>query len=375
MEAVFFPRKDYDVEICAHRYGKKMTYTDQSDQLKFAGNREWSAQLEGGKSYNWITTLAKRYGVKVGFFAYYAEPTQPDFDIALSDLNAGYIWIDQYSYAPEIKDKITRHNPISPEEFRRAYYNSLLPPFYEKVGKKPVALSYSYGEQSFSDATCPLYLAGRNSGGYTYGDTDYGKGYGSPLDVPYSMEGYKSKASSYRWFDSAKTMINGGTEEANAYQTAINNVATYIDATKQNGGWFSNFTHFHDIMTKSELSRIYAEKYYEMLSDKNTDGDIYFAGYGEAVAYLVFRQMVVRAVMYSPIAASQKLVIQLETRNSMGIDEELLQVPLSIKFSTQSTPLQGKKIKSSRNLISLGNNNYIVEIPFSRFPDAVIERA
>ena len=78
--------------------------------------------------------------------------------------------------------------------------------------------------------------------------------------------------------------------------------------------------------------------------------------------------------MYSPVHEStSKLVIRLEAQNTLGIDTDLLQVPLSIKFSTVDTPLAGKTITSDCNLVTLGSGNYIVEIPYTgRFPKAVI---
>ena len=374
MNVTFFPRSQYPVEVCAHRLGRRMTYTDQTDQLKLTnGIADFETQVAKGKSYDWIVALAKARGIKIGFFAYYAEPTQADFTAkALPDWDAGHVWIDQYSWAPELRDKIVAHADIAPDEFRAAYAASLLPPFLAATGRKPVALSYSYGVDSFAAATCPLYLAGRNSLDNDCGGTDYGAGCGSPSNVPYSADAYKSKPSSYRWWDRAQDMIRRGTDEDEAYRTAINAVADAIDATIENGGWFRNFTHFHSMMQKGEVSRQYAEAYYDMLAEKNIYGDIYFAGYGEAVAYLTYRQMVHRAVMYSPAAAPQTLVIQLETRNTLGVDESLLQVPISVRFSTAGTPLAGKLITCDCNLINLGGEEYIVEIPFSRFPKAVV---
>lgn len=112
-----------------------------------------------------------------------------------------------------------------------------------------------------------------------------------------------------------------------------------------------------------------------MLAELNEDNDICFAGYGEATAYLVYRQMITRAVMYSPNAhRSTQLFIRLEAQNTLGIDTALLQVPISVKFSTVGTPLAGKTITSDCNLINLGNGDYIVEIPYTgRFPYAIIK--
>lgn len=361
-----------NVEVCAHRYGKKMTYTDQSDQLKLAGSLNIEEQIAKGRSYNWIVALAKKYGIKIGFFVYYSEPNQEDFSIALNDLHNNYIWLDQYSYAPELRNKISSGDMISIDEFQNAYYNTLLPPFLKTVGYKPIALSYSYGNHTFEDAVCPLYLAARQSGDLNCSGTDYGIGNGKPDDIPYSFDNYKAKPSSYRWWDRSQQMIQRGSSPEVAYTTAINNVSNAIDATLQNGGWFRNFTHYHSMIV-DEMSRYYAEEYYKMLAAKNENNEICFAGYGEAVAYLVYRQMIKHAIMFCPLFPhDNKLIIQLETVNSLNIDEDLLQIPISIRFSTKDTPLEGKQIASSCNIIKEGNDTFIVEIPYSQFPKTVI---
>ena len=79
--------------------------------------------------------------------------------------------------------------------------------------------------------------------------------------------------------------------------------------------------------------------------------------------------------MYSPIKYHDThIVIMLEAKNNLEIDTDLLQIPISIKFSTIGTPLAGKTIKSNCNLINLGGSNYIVEIPYNEYTCAVIER-
>ena len=87
--------------------------------------------------------------------------------------------------------------------------------------------------------------------------------------------------------------------------------------------------------------------------------------------------------MYSPQKnADTQRIIRLEAKNSVSIDginttsidTDLLQIPISIKFSTVGTPLAGQTIRSNCNLISLGNNQYIVEIPYAEYPGAIIEK-
>ena len=128
------------------------------------------------------------------------------------------------------------------------------------------------------------------------------------------------------------------------------------------------FCHWHWLVRDNKAE--WAEQYLDLLESKNVNGDIYFAGYGEAVAYLVYRQFVKRCVMYGNDDGG--LTIRLYAPNSLQVDESLLRVPISVRFSTVGTPLEGRTITSNRNLISKGNGEYVVEIPYEEFPYAVI---
>lgn len=369
MNVVFFPRNDYPskVEVCVHRFGKKMTYTEQTDTLAF------------NSSYSPFMTLAKARGIKVGSFVRYSELSSQNFQVALADEANNHIWLDQYDECPYLQEKLDARVPITQEEFNYAYNNELGPAFVQAVGRKPVAMSYRNGvTANFTDAVISHYLAGRNSVPSGSFDTntfpmDYGVGYGNPNDEPYSASRYKSKASTMRWFDAA-------IDNDNDFAGELNVVGQKIDEALLNGGWVNNFTHWHqyDFSTKYDfggVQKTVPEAYLDLLATKNANNEIYFAGYGEAVAYLVYRQLVTKVVMYSPVKyPSTQLVIRLETQNNLSVDTDLLQVPISVKLSTTGTPLAGMTIKSNRNLLSLGNGEYIVEIPFDRFPYAIIEK-
>lgn len=365
MKAIFFPRNDYpnNLEVCTHRLGKKMTYTEQTD-----GYNVWYGSIN---TFSTFMGMAKSRNIKVGCFMGLSTPVSDSDNAIITDYNNGKLWLDAYSYTNELAEKIAHGGIITEEEFNDAYNNTLLPNYYGFLGKKPVALSYSYGNDSFKDYVIPKFLGARNSepSGSTIHNTfptDYGVGYGNPNNEPYSINRYKSKASSMRWYDAAK-------EQGDNFETQLQIVSQKIDETMLNGGWLNNFTHWHNYWQNGDEQ--WAEPYLNLLSQKNTNSEIYFAGYGEAVAYLVYRSMITRIVMYSPINYHDtRLVIMLEANNNFEIDTDLLQIPISIKFSTTGTPLAGQTIKSNCNLINLGDSNYIVEIPYNEFACAMIER-
>lgn len=357
METIFFPRNDYpnNIEVCAHRLGKKMTYTESTDTLKL------------DVSYDWILEQAKSRNIKVSAFAYYAEIKTSSFSKAKNDYDNGRLWLDIYGYWSNVSDTNTK------EEWDAAYTAYMLPNFIEALNKKPIAMSESYNSEAFKNYTTQLLVFKdsnpQSASNYAQYPTNYGIGYGSPNNIPYNFSNYHTIRNTTRWFDNAKRQ--GAEQDSSIFSRVLSEVSNKIDITMQNGGWFNNFTHWHQVYPN--YSSVY-EDYFDMLASKNANNEIYFAGYGEAVAYLVYRQLITKAVMYSPIWQSNTLIIQLEAKNTLGIDTDLLQVPISIKFSTVNTPLENKEIKSEHNLITLGNNEYIIEISYNEYSRSIITK-
>lgn len=304
-------------------------------------------------------TKAKMLGIKVGAFVSTDDIKNAHVSEAVTDFNNGALWCDVYSKDATLEAK--GYEGITEIEVESAYNDSWLPITISITGKKPVALSYRNGKDGFKDYAASLFLGCRNSG--KNGRTDYGAGYGNPNNVPYSLSRFKSLDSTSRWYDDAKV--------DNSFATRLSTLSSDIDATMQNGGWYSNFTHWHQYVSGGHIE--WAEAYLNMLAAKNNNNEIAFCGFGEAVAYLVYRSIVTKAVMFAPVASPNTLKIQLETIDTFGIDTDLLQVPISIRFTTIGTPLAGKSIKSNCNLISEGNGSYVVEIPYSAYPSAIIE--
>lgn len=345
MEAIFFPRNDYpnNIEVCAHRLGKSMTYTEQSDIFR-----------NGAED---IMDYGANKGLRFGVF--WGMSTSSTYrDLALPYVNSNQMWIDAYCNPTGASEL----GQISQADYE-AQRDALLVRIADWFGKRPIALSYSYGNDSYRDYAIEDFIAGRNSEKNM--GTPYGIGYGNPNNIPYSKLYFKSKGSTSRWYDDAKADAS--------FTTRLQQLEQDVLATKLNGGWYNNFTHWHNVISDGNLQAY--KDYIDLLASLNANNDIYFAGYGEAVAYLVYRQIITKAVMYSHNSdAANKLVIRLETINNLGIDTDLLQVPISVKFSTIGTPLAGQTIKSNCNLISLGSGQYIVEIPYSDFPVAIIEK-
>lgn len=83
-----------NLKVCPHRFGKRMTYTDQTDCLCL------------GFSYEPYMTLAKQYNIKVGAFISIYDFNDSRFIIAEKDYHDGDLWIDEYSMCNELENKI-----------------------------------------------------------------------------------------------------------------------------------------------------------------------------------------------------------------------------------------------------------------------------
>lgn len=341
MKVIFFPRQDYPVEICAHRHGKVMTYTEQTDYFNINSVP--------------IAEMAKSKGIHCGCFSSFLYDEQYN-DIMKQYASEGVLWLDLYFYSL----RAAQHEVITEDEFNEMLITNL-DFFYRLTGKKPIALSYTNGNLSYSEYAKGHFLGGRQSD-LSY-DSDYGVGYGDPNNIPYSIDGYIAKKCTTRFYDFAITQ---------GFDKALERQSAEIDNALSNGGWLHNFTHWHDV-GKNNNTELY-NQYFDLLLEKNSNNQIYFAGWGEALAYLVYRQLVKEAVMYSPIGhENERLIIAIDARNTLNVDTDLLQVPISVKLSTKGTPLENKQIKSNYNLISLDNGEYIVEIPYSEISYAIID--
>lgn len=345
MRVEFFPRKQYsNVSICSHYHDKKMAFTEQTDT--FYDNN----------GYGWVMPYAKEKGIKLGVFASPGNLNSTFFeDVVKEDLAKGHVWLDSYPFASSLSDKLSdpTHPKIEDEEWLNAYNDEILPIFQLKVGITPSAMSYCYANDTYQDIAITKFLGCRNSN--IRQNTDYGFGFGQPNNLEYNINNFKSRASTMRWYPEGV----GG----EAALTGINNMSSLIDETITNGGWINNFTHWHRIF---EEDRIYMYQYLDMLAEKNVNDEIWFCGYGEALSYLVYRDSIKDIAMYSPLENPNILKICVLKGNKYNVNVEAINTPVSVKFSTKGTILEGKNITCKDNIISIGDEWYIVDIPFSK---------
>ena len=173
------------IVVCKHRYGNKMTYTEQTDGVHF------------NESYRWMTESLKVRKLRAGIFVTMSDLKSDYITRVKDDVDSGLIGADMYSSIyPSLLDRVCKtHRRMTGEEWQNFYYQALMPAYYRVFKRLPISISYAYGNDTYKDSICE-FLGGRNSG--TDGDHTYEyKGLRNAI----------SRKSTIRWYDN---MIRGG---------------------------------------------------------------------------------------------------------------------------------------------------------------------
>ncbi len=144
--------KILSVEVCKHRFGKKITYTEQTDGVHY------------NASYLWMRHLLKERGLRAGIFASLSDLKSDYIYEVKKDVDEGIVGADVYSSLfPSVIDKVlNRHRKITATEWNDFYDWQLMPAYFRVFGKLPVAISYAYGNDMFKGGVTQM-LGGRNS--------------------------------------------------------------------------------------------------------------------------------------------------------------------------------------------------------------------
>lgn len=154
--------------------------------------------------------------------------------------------------------------------------------------------------------------------------------------------------------------------------TADQNVRNGVDNAFLNKGMFTDFIHWYWAI--SHGGDVYWLHYlYELIYNAVDGRNAWYCGEDQAVEYMWFRRMTKR-VRGSFIDDKLYLIADFDdefiNEQLAGIDKKLLydriKQPLSVKIDLSGTQFDGKEITSNvSKIISLGNNQYIVDIPFT----------
>lgn len=318
-------------------------------EVYFPTDRWWNV-AEGAaeimpdySSTEWTAAGASAFGQTIGA----AKATRtPNHGQQLFDISGGVYGFDLASGQPgssDLQELIPMVEDI--EQW-----------FVELAGRKPSAISYRNGVAPSWGLYAPYYLAARNSN--SGGVTAWGRGKdGNWLGTPNTATNRQQRMymnSSIRWADV------GNDATANAQLIDL------INAVKSNKGFFNNFVHDHST-THARLNSLFS------LVDETIGGTFMWrTSYGEAMQYFWFREMAKSAhgtIIGNDVLVWVDYIDDFRGTVTNGIPNDVLldriKTPLSVKIDLTGTPLAGKQIKTSYGrLISLGGNQYIVEVPF-----------
>jgi hypothetical protein len=167
---------------------------------------------------------------------------------------------------------------------------------------------------------------------------------------------------SSRWEDG---FINGSVATSNTKLTDS------INAAFLNNEFFNDFTHWHRAELyplNGGIQNLY--NLYELIYNSVNGRNAWYASYAQAVEYYWFKRMTkrVRATIVSNVLT---LVADFDDEFILdqiaGIDKKLIydriKQPLSVLIDTTGTTLAGKNLQGAE-MISLGSNQFVVDIPF-----------
>lgn len=441
MEVRFFPRAEFPAKICSHRYGSKMTYTEQTDSI-FSTSRygvEYYAHKYGfvvGCFLNNLVTSNRvdlleshKYGAckfDVYFTTdYWFNPQTEQIEI-IPDYNSTtwtQLGIDTFGYEEggvtkingvEVSigsSKILRQPNIGVQmyEFSNGRYGwssegvfaptngieviklqeYIIDWYYSVFSRYPSAMSYRNGRNEGRYMDVAFYLQCRNSSTGMWNDianapTWYGKDangnyLGNPQqDINRAL--LSDRPSSTRWWD----WVDNITPLATKTQ-ALNAVKDILTLTLTNGGWQNNFTHWHSSANsaKEELKINSYDNYFSALKSVIGNQLVHFCNYGEASEYLTFKSCIEKVSAYAKgdkvgVAVSIKDIfydeILPENLLSGKLPYSRVKTPISIEVDLSNTVLANKAIKTNYSKpVSLGDNKYIIEIPFPANNSSIIE--
>lgn len=206
------------------------------------------------------------------------------------------------------------------------------------LGRKPAYWSYAYGTRDHDDFVLSNGLVSRLS---------------SVSKVDYNFDDRLGHAVSSLFNYNVRDidMTTALTNARNALQSAINT-----------GGWYNDFSHWH-------WAEFYGDKNQidQWLTDQKVllnDVNYVSLSASEAVEYMWLRKQFKRGGLYQD---ANELVLVCDVINEEKIPYETINTSLSVKVDLTGTILEGKDITGATEIIKLSANQYIIQVPYSKY--------
>lgn len=144
--------------------------------------------------------------------------------------------------------------------------------------------------------------------------------------------------------------------------TAINNAKTALQTAVDTNGWYNDFSHWH-------WAEFYGDKnqFEQLMTEFKTllNGVNYISlGASEAIEYMWLRKQFKRGGLYQD---GNELVLLSEVANDNALPYSAIDSTLSVQVNLTGTILEGKEIISNADILKVANNQFIVQVPYSKY--------
>lgn len=144
--------------------------------------------------------------------------------------------------------------------------------------------------------------------------------------------------------------------------TAINNAKSALQQAIDEKGWYNDFSHWH-------WAELYGDKnqFEQLMIEFKTllNGINYLPlGASEAIEYMWLRKQFKRGGLYQD---GNELVLLSEVINNSNLPYGVIDSTLSVQIDLTGTILEGKEIMSNADILKVASNNFIIQVPYSKY--------
>lgn len=138
------------------------------------------------------------------------------------------------------------------------------------------------------------------------------------------------------------------------------NFASLLTQAIENGGWFRDFTHWHNSTGGPKLN-----DFFETQKAAMGEHDVVSLDFGTALEYMFLRKMATRSGIYT---SGNELVLMTQTKNVEDVNPNPINTSLSVEVDLTGTLLEGKEIEGvgDKGIIKKSANHFIIEVPYSK---------
>ena len=144
--------------------------------------------------------------------------------------------------------------------------------------------------------------------------------------------------------------------------SAIGNAKSVMNQVISTNGWYNDFSHWH-------WAELYGDKnqFDQLMTEFKTllNGVNYISlGASESIEYMWLRKQFKRGGLYQD---GNEIVLLSEVVNDNALPYNAIDSTLSVQVDLTGTILEGKEITSNVDILKVASNQFIVQVPYSKY--------